>query len=250
MACASVESSKSSAAGAGHFGTTHWSVVLTAGQEDLRGQEALARLCQTYWYPLYAYVRRQGHSPHDAQDLTQEFFGRLLEKHALAKADRSKGKFRSFLLASLKNFLANEWDKARALKRGHGQMFIPLDTDSAETRYHSEPADPVTPEQIFERQWALTLLEHVLGRLGAEQAAEGTLDQFTRLKDLLMGDKSGRGYAALAQQLNTTEGALRTAVYRLRGRYRELLREEIAHTVDQPLEIDDEIRHLFAVLAR
>src|SRR5512136_965615 len=175
------------------FVTTHWSVVLTARRSDTtRAQAALARLCQTYWYPLYAYVRRRGYSPHDAQDLTQEFFARLLGQNWLAQADRERGRFRTFLLAALSHFLANEWDKARAQKRGGSIQLVPLQLDNAETRYGQEPADPLTPEQCFERRWALALLDEVLNRLRQEQVAAGTGEMFDALKPCLVGDRQAQ----------------------------------------------------------
>ena len=234
----------------GAFVTTHWSVVLAATRSDTtRAQAALARLCQAYWYPLYAYVRRRGYEAHDAQDLTQEFFTRLLEQNWLAQADRERGRFRTFLLAALSHFLANEWDKARAKKRGGAVQIVPLQLDSAETRYGQEPADPVTPEQCFERRWALALLDEVLNRLREEHMAAGTAEMFDALKPCLVGDRQAQPYAALAAQLGVTEGAVKVAVHRLRQRYRQLLRKEIANTVAMPEEVNDEMHHLFAVLA-
>ncbi len=235
--------------GTGQFATTHWSLVLSAGRgDDTRSREALARLCQTYGYPLYAFVRRHGRGPEDAQDLTQGFFAHLIENHALATVDRAKGTFRAFLLASLRNFMCKEWDRARALKRGGGKPHLPLDTTFAETRYGREPADPASPRKVFERNWALTLLEQVLERLRVEQAAVGKGAQFELLQDCLMGSPDAPRYAALAGRLGLKEEAVRVTVSRLRRRYRELLREEIAQTVSSPAEIDEEIRHLFAAL--
>ena len=242
----------SSEAGQRHaaFVTTHWSVVVTAGRSDTtRAQAALARLCQTYWYPLYTYVRRRGYSPPDAQDLTQEFFARLLAQNWLAQADRERGRFRTFLLAALSHFLANEWDKARAQKRGGSIQLVPLQLDNAETRYGQEPADPLTPEQCFERRWALALLDEVLNRLRQEQVAAGTGEMFDALKPCLVGDRQAQPYAALAAELGMTEGAVKVAVHRLRQRYRQLLREEIANTVATPEEVNAEMHHLFNVLA-
>lgn len=233
------------------FVTTHWSVVLAARRSDTtRAQAALARLCQAYWYPLYAYVRRRGYGAHDAQDLTQEFFARLLEQNWLAQADRERGRFRTFLLSALSHFLANEWDKARAQKRGGDVQIVPLQLDSAETRYGQEPADPLTPEQCLERRWALALLDEVLSGLRQEHLAAGTEQMFDALKPCLVGDRQAQPYAALAAQLGMTEGAVKVAVHRLRQRYRQLLREEIANTVASPEEVNDEMHHLFAVLAR
>ncbi|MBI5387006.1 MAG: sigma-70 family RNA polymerase sigma factor [Verrucomicrobia bacterium] len=236
--------------GADYFATTHWSLVLTAQHGNpARAHEALSVLCRTYWYPLYAFVRRQGHGPHDAQDLTQEFFARLLAKNYLADVAREKGKLRSFLLAALKHFLANEWDRARAAKRGGAQAPISLDDTDAETRYLLEPADVMSADRIFERRWALTLLDQVLRRLRTEQADAGKLVAYEQLKPCLTGPKESAPYAELATKLGMTEGAVKVAAHRLRRRYRELLREEIAQTVASPAEVDDEIRHIIAVLS-
>ena len=232
------------------FVTTHWSVVVAAGRNDTaRARDALARLCQTYWHPLYAYVRRLGHSPPDAQDLTQEFFARLLGKNYLADADESRGRFRSFLLAALKHFLANEWDKASAQKRGGGQMLIPIDFNAAETTCHFEPADETTAEKIFERRWALTLLDQVLRRLREEFVRDGKERLFEQLKPTLTEASRSVRYAEIAARLDTTEGAVKVAVHRLRQRYREVLRAEIADTVASPSEVEDELRSLFAALS-
>ena len=232
------------------FVTTHWSVVLTAaGTDTTRAHEALSCLCENYWYPLYAYVRRRGHPPEDAQDLTQEFFARLLEKHWLARADREKGKFRSFLLMTMKRFLANEWDKAQAVKRGGHIRLIPFQFDTAETRYSQEPADASTPDQVFERQWALTLLQSVLQRLRADYEQDGKGKLFGALEPCLIGSRETQPYAELAAQLGMTDGAVRMAVSRLRDRYRQCLKDEIAKTVATPAEVDEELRHLFRALA-
>jgi len=232
------------------FVTTHWSVVLTAGRTDTtRAGVALEKLCQTYWYPLYAYVRRRGHSPEDAQDSTQAFFARLLEHNWVGQADRQKGRFRSFLLSAMNHFLADEWDKARAQKRGGGLTPVPLPFDVAETRYRQEPADNVTPEHSYERRWALTLLDTVLRRLQSEYEKEGRVELFAVLHPCLVGDRSSQPYAELAPKLGVSEGAVKSAVHRLRQRYRQLLRDEIAQTVADADEVDEELRHLFAVLA-
>lgn len=232
------------------FVTTHWSVVLRAGRSDTtRARDALAKLCQTYWFPLYAYVRRRGHSPEDAQDLTQEFFARLLEKNWVADADQSKGRFRSFLLSAMNHFLADEWDKARAQKRGGGAPTLPLQFDTAETRYGYEPADNATPERSFELRWALTLLAEVLQRLQTEYEQEGKAGLFAALNPCLVGERTAQPYAELAEKLGVSEGTVKSAVYRLRQRYRQLLREEIAQTVATAGEVEDELRHLSAVLA-
>jgi RNA polymerase sigma factor (sigma-70 family) len=235
--------------GGGQFATTHWSVVLAAGHShDARARAALESLCRTYWYPLYAFVRRQGQRPHDAQDLTQEFFARLLESSALGAVDPAKGRFRSFLLASLKHFLANCRDHDRAQKRGGGQTPLSFDADTAESRFCREPADPATPDKAYEKQWALTLLALVMARLRDEHAAAGKLAQFEQFKGCLLGDKSLPPYAEIAARDGVTESAVKMAVSRLRQRYRELIYEEIARTVSRPAEVEDEIRHLLAAL--
>lgn len=233
-----------------YFATTHWSIVLAAQRSDpSRAYAALSKLCQTYWYPLYAFVRRQGHSPEDAQDLTQDFFARLLAKNYLAEVAREKGKFRSFLLAAMKHFLANEWDRARAAKRGGGQVLISLNDTEAENRYRLEPADPMSADKIFERRWAMTLLEQVLSRLRHEHVRAGKVELYEQLKACLSGARDSAPYAELAVRLKLTEGAIKVAVHRLRQRYRELLRDEIAQTVSAPAEVEEELRHLFSVLA-
>jgi len=234
---------------AGGFATTHWSVVLAAGHSSVAGaQGALETLCRTYWYPLYVYVRRQGQGPHDAQDLTQEFFARLLEKKHLRLADPDRGKFRAFLLKSLKHFLVNEWEKARTQKRGGGQCVIPLDADLAESRYAAEPAQALTLDQVYEKRWAVTLLEAVLAGLRESYAASGRLRAFETLKAFIWGEQATLTYATVAPQLGLTEGAVKVAVHRLRSRYRELLRAEIAKTVATPGEVDEELQHLIEVL--
>jgi RNA polymerase sigma factor (sigma-70 family) len=237
-------------AGAAQFATTRWSVVLSARDDRAsQAQASLATLCQTYWYPLYVYVRRQGHGAPDAQDLTQEFFARLLEQKSLEQVRREKGKFRSFLLASLKHFLANEWDRARALKRGGGQELISLDADSAETRYSLEPTHGETADKIFDRRWALTLLDATLNRLRQEFANEGKAKIFEALKFTLTAERGTTPYADLATTLGLSEGAVKVSVHRLRQRYREVLRAEIADTVGTAGEVEEELRHLFAALS-
>jgi RNA polymerase sigma-70 factor (ECF subfamily) len=230
------------------FATTHWTLVLAAKDcEAPQAREALAALCTAYWYPLYAFIRRQGHDAHAAQDLTQEFFMRLLEPGFLGTVDRAKGKFRSFLLACCKHFLANERDRARALKRGGGRWPAALDFAAAESRYALERASALSPERLFERRWASTLLDQVLVRLRDEFATAGKEKYFNRLKTYLAGDRSGGTYEEFGAEFGMSEGAVKVAVHRLRGRYRELLREEIARTVDAD-QIEAEIRDLFAVL--
>jgi RNA polymerase sigma-70 factor (ECF subfamily) len=234
----------------GQFLTTHWSLVLAAGRRtSSQSDQALAALCEAYWYPLYAYVRRLGQNPEDAQDLTQEFFARLLEKNCLAGVARDKGRFRSFLLASLKHFLANEWDKARAQKRGGGQSLIRLDDATAESRYKLEPRDEASADRLYERRWALTLLERVLARLREEHATAGKAKQFDALKAFIGGERDAEGYAAVGAALGMSEANVKITVHRLRKRYRDLLRDEIAQTVGSEAEIDEEIRHLFATLS-
>ncbi len=232
-----------------HFATTHWSLVLAARDRAEPGAaDALASLCALYWYPLYAYVRRRGHGADEAHDLTQEFFTRLLTKDFLAGVDRGKGKFRSFLLAACNHFLANERDRARAKKRGGGRPVLSLDAADAEGRYRAEPAGGLSPEQLFERRWALALLEQVMTRLRGEFEAKGKGRQFERLRGSLVGEK-GAGYRRAADELGLSEGAIKVAVHRLRQRYRELLREEIGRTVGGPEEVDEEVRALFAALS-
>ncbi|HET6250851.1 MAG TPA: sigma-70 family RNA polymerase sigma factor [Tepidisphaeraceae bacterium] len=231
------------------FLTTHWSLVLVAGaQGSSRAAEALAELCGVYWYPLYAYVRRHGSSPHDAQDLTQEFFAELLRRSDLAGVGREKGRFRSFLLASMKHFLANERKKANRLKRGGGKVILSIDPISAEDRYAREPSYDLTPEQLFERRWAMTLLEQTIERLRQEFVKAGKGRLFERLKVFLTGDENGPRYADVGAELGLTEAAVKMAVSRLRRRYREILRSQIDETVASAQDVEDEIRHLFTSL--
>lgn len=233
------------------FATTQWSVVLdAAGSDTAATQAALEKLCRTYWYPLYAYVRRRGHSAHDAQDLNQAFFARLLERHWVASADRERGRFRTFLLTAMSRFLSDEWDKLRAQKRGGGVAFVPVQLDTAETRYGCQPVDDFSPEQCYERQWALTLLDTVLQRLRAEYESNGKGELFAALNPALVGDRESQPYAKLAALLGMNENAVKVAVHRLRRRYRQLLRAEIAETLAANENVDDELHHLFSVLAR
>ncbi len=230
------------------FATTHWSMVLCAGEESSPvSEEALARLCQTYWYPLYAYVRRQGYGPHEAQDLTQEFFTRLLARNYLKSLDRQKGRFRSFLLAAMEHFLAKEWRDARRLKRGGGRPILSLEEQDVESRYLIEPAEEMTAERIFERRWAYTVLEQAIQRLREEFAAVGKGALFEALQGFLSGEKTA--YAELGPRLDMTGGAIKVAVHRMRQRYGELLRAEIAQTVSSPDEVDEEVRYLIAVIS-
>jgi RNA polymerase sigma-70 factor (ECF subfamily) len=231
------------------FATTHWSVVLAAGNEGAAHcSEALEKLCGAYWYPLYAYLRRRGYGVHDTQDLTQSFFVHLLQNNRLGTVNPAKGKFRSFLLASLKNFLTNEWDKAQTLKRGAQFTFISTDEEIGESRFRREPSHDATPDKAFEQSWALTLLESVLGQLKMEYAGAGKSPLFEALQGYLSGDKSGVPYGEMAARLSLTEAALKMSVLRLRRRFGELLRAEIAQTVARPDEIDEEIRALFAAV--
>jgi RNA polymerase sigma-70 factor (ECF subfamily) len=231
------------------FVATRWTVVLAAakGRDSPEVADAMAELCRTYWYPLYAFIRRRGYESHEAEDLTQEFFARLLERHVLVGIDREKGKFRAFLLAAAKHFLANERDRAQAQKRGGGRAMIAWDCLNAEARYRLEPAHDLTPERLFERRWALALLDRVLARLQAEFDEGGKTRLFEALKGALAGGLEST-YAAIAERLGMSEVAVKVAVHRLRRRYRHLLREEIAHTVADPTEIDEEIRHLLDCL--
>jgi DNA-directed RNA polymerase specialized sigma24 family protein len=231
------------------FATTHWSVVLAAGQEDTpQSASALEQLCRTYWYPLYAYVRRQGYDVADAQDLTQGFFVHILSRGFLKRATPAKGKFRSFVLGALRYFLADEWAKLQAQKRGGGLTPVFLDAQTAEARYRLEPVDLMDAEKLFERRWATTLLDRVLERLEEEFAKAGRKLVYDQLRGVLLGEKGSATYAEIAAASQRTEGAVKVAVCRLRERYRELFREEVAQTVAEPSEVNDEVRHLFAVL--
>jgi RNA polymerase sigma factor (sigma-70 family) len=235
----------------GQFTTTHWSVVLAAAQQGTaRSAQALEVLCRTYWHPLYAYVRRRGYEEQAAQDLTQEFFARLLEKEYLRAVDRNKGRFRSFLLAAMEHFLANEWRRANAKKRGGGVSVVSLDDQTGEADSLQVAASTLSPEEFFDQQWAITLLEEAVGNLRREFNAAGKGALFEELKFYLTGEKREISYAELAARLNTTEAALKVAVSRMRHRYGELLRTEIANTVSGPEEVEEELRALFAALSR
>lgn len=233
------------------FVTTRWTVVLSAGRKSSpQSDRALGELCQTYWYPLYAYVRRQGHTREDAEDLVQAFFARFLEKNYLEGLSAERGKFRGFLLASLKHFLANEWDKSQRQKRGGGAQHLSLDWQSADERYHLDPPDTASPpDRVFDCEWALALLERVIGRLRDESAAAGKTPLFERAKGYLMVGEAVIPYAQAAEELQMDEGAVRVAVHRLRKRYRELLRDEIAQTLSDPAQVAEELRSLQAALA-
>jgi RNA polymerase sigma factor (sigma-70 family) len=224
-------------------------VVLAAGGQDvLERTEALEKLCRAYWYPLYAYIRRRGFGPEDAQDLTQEFFARLLKKNYPAQADPAKGKFRSFLLLTLSHFLADEFDRATARKRGGGQILISLDQDVAEGRYRKELAADLSPEKLFDRRWAQSILEQALRRLHAEFGAENQPESYAVLKAFEPGEQLTMSYAEAAAKLGISESALKSKIHRMRQRHRELVREEIAQTVCTATEVDEELRHLMAVL--
>ncbi len=233
------------------FVTTHWSLVVSArDRQSPQSAAALEKLCRAYWYPLYAYVRRSGQSKENAEDLTQAFFARLLEKKFLDSAQQERGRFRTFLLVALKRFLANEWERAHAQKRGGFQTQLSLDTDLAERKIQAEiAASEIPPDRAFERRWALTLLEQTMSRLRSEFTSAGKTSEFNHLKIFLTADKKEIPYAAIAAELGMEEGALRVAVHRLRRRYRELFREEIAHTMAEGESIDDELRHLLSVLS-
>ena len=228
------------------FATTHWTVVLAAGQRHTpQSDGALEELCRTYWFPLYAYVRRRGHSKQDAEDLVQAFFTRLLEKNFLANLDSEKGKFRAFLLASLKHFLANEWDKSQAQKRGGGAINLSLDWQTADTKFQVAATNEPSPDRAFDREWALALLAKVIERLQKECATDGKAKLFEQLKMFLMAGKGESAHGEVAQTLGMEEGAVRVAVHRLRKRYRVLLRDEIAQTLTDESQVDEEMRALF-----
>lgn len=232
------------------FATTHWSVVLAAADSDsTHARDALSKLCRTYWYPIYSYVRRRGYGLHDAQDLTQAFFEQLLARQSLATADPNRGRFRSFILTAMNHFLASEWKRGTAQKRGGGSALLSLDWAAAEKRFDLEPADNAAPDNIFEKQWATTLLAEVLNRLEREFEQEGKAALFAALKATLLGPRESQPYAQIAAQLGMNESAVKVAVHRLRKRYRELVRAEIANTVGDAENVDSEMRHLFKVLS-
>ena len=231
------------------FPTTSWSLVIASSEgPDAKSRQALAALCERYWYPLYAFIRRQGYEPDQARDLTQEFFVRLLEKNYVGQADHQRGKFRTFLLAAVKHFLFNEADRAAAKKRGGGYAILSVELGTAEESYQLEPRHDVTPDKIFERNWAVTLLETTTDRLQCEFAQAGNAKQFEALKPVLTGESEGVRYSHIAERLGLSEGAVKVAVHRLRRRFRELLRLEVAETVAAPRLIDEEIHFLSKVL--
>ena len=235
--------------GTSRFATTHWSVVLAAGSPSSpQYEQALSNLCHTYWFPLYSYLRKWGCDSHQAEDCTQAFFTRLLEKNTLRRADRNRGRFRSFLLISLKNFLSDEWDRAQSQKRGGDKKNLSLDAAAAETRYTLEPADRLSPDKLFERSWALTVLKQAMDQLKKESTTAGKMPLFDHLKNHLTGKTETVSYKSLAAKLDMTEDAVKAAVYRLRRRYRELVREEIAQTVATEEQLEEEIKELFAAL--
>lgn len=249
MACDTQPNSSGRARG-GSFATTHWSIVMAAGSPESPGyREALETLCQIYWYPLYAYLRRHGHDANEAEDYTQAFFTRMLEKDFLEKVRPKPGKFRSFLLKALKHFIANERARAATQKRGGGRKVLSLEFENAERRYALEPADALSPEKIFDKAWALTVLERTTTRLEAELVARGKQELFDNLKAYIPVEGGSVPYRDVAAKLSMTEGAIKTTVHRLRRRCRELLRDEIAQTVASEDQIDEEIRGLFTALS-
>jgi RNA polymerase sigma-70 factor (ECF subfamily) len=229
------------------FVTTRWSIVLAA-QAGSERERALETLCRTYWYPLYAFVRSRGHPVADAQDLTQEFFARLIARNYLDVVSRDRGRFRTFLRVALQRFLANEWDRVRAKKRGGGCVLVPLDSELAERRLRDEREDAIAPDRTFDRRWALTLLDDAAARLEAEYVAAGRKAEFVVLKPHLTAERGGIPYAEIAAALQTSEGAARVAVHRLRRRFRESFRLAVADTVSGPEECEAEMREVLAVL--
>jgi len=231
-----------------HFPATRWSVVLQARNvDDPAAAGALAELCRAYWYPVYSFLRRQGNAPHDAEDLTQGFFAALLERGSLATVDEAKGKLRSFLLVAVKRFAASQYERDHAQRRGGNAVHVPINTGIAEERYTAEPATSLAPDVLFEKQWALTLLDTVLAKLREDYARDEREGIFDALKERLSADGDPATLASVAEQLGMNEGAVKVAVHRLRQRYRRVLREQIELTVDSPGEVDAEIQHLFKV---
>ena len=235
---------------AGDFHTTRWTVVVAAGQRHTpESDAALEELCRTYWFPLYAYVRRRGHTKEDAEDLTQAFFARFLGRNYLDRLSAERGRFRAFLLAALKHFLANEWDKSQRQKRGGDATHLSLDWQNADLQFQAAVAPEPSPDEGFDREWAVALLAKVIERLGAECAAAGRARQFEELKVFLTAEKGAVPYTPAANALGIDEGAVRVAVHRLRKRYRELLRDEIAQTLSDPSQVDEEMRALLVAVA-
>lgn len=232
------------------FHTTHWSVIIAAQAGNDSGREAMAKLCSNYWFPIYAFIRRNGLSPHEAEDLTQEFFCRILQRDWLAKVHPGGGKFRSFLLVCVKHFLSNERDRALAQRRGGGRSVIPLEREEAETRYILEPADPVTPEVFFERQWVFELLEQTIQAVRAEYEQTNKLDWFEDLQGFLPGGKERLSRAEIAQKRSLSGNAIDVAIHRLRQRFGGILRRKVAETVSSEEEVDEEIRHLMSILGK
>ena len=244
------ESSNEPSASGDIFATTHWTVVLAAGQRHTpQSDGALEELCRTYWFPLYAYVRRRGHTKEDAEDLVQAFFARFLEKNYLAGLNAERGRFRAFLLASLKHFLINEWKKARRLKRGGGEKLLALDWETADTQFQVAATDEPSPDKAFDREWALALLAKVIERLQQECAAEGKAQLFAQLKIFLTAGKGALSHADAAKNLNLDETTVRVAVHRLRKRYRVLLRKEISQTLTDESQVEEEMRALFGAFS-
>lgn len=242
------EVAQSTQAGAIAFFTTHWSVVLAARGDSMEAKAALEKLCRTYWWPLYGFVRREGYKPEEAQDLIQAFFARLLERKDLETVRQERGRLRSYLLASLKNFLSKARHRELTVKRGGGRPLVSLDDLLARERIDQEPAHNLSPDRMYERRWALTLLEQVLTRLRAEYEAAGKLQLFDRLKELLARESGQPSQAEIAAEMQMTENAVKQTFHRMRHRYRQLLHEEIAHTVAAPEDVEDELRHFIAVL--
>jgi RNA polymerase sigma factor (sigma-70 family) len=233
------------------FATTHWSVVLaTADRESPQAAAALENLCRTYWYPLYVYIRRRGHSPEDAQDLTQQFFARFLQKEYFRLANPARGRFRTFLLHALEHFLVNEWKRTHCLKRGGGGIPLPLEIEGGEERYANDLAQTLTPERAYEKRWAATLLDQVLASLKGEYAEAGNARVFKELAELLWGKDASVSYSQVGGRLSMAEGTARGAMHRLRQRFRERLRAAVAETVANPAEVDDELRYLISVVSQ
>ena len=233
----------------GSFPTTHWSAILAAGQSGgTAADTALAGLCRTYWYPLYAFARRKGRQPADAQDLTQGFFAHLIEVRLMRKADPQKGRFRSFLLGCFTIFLASETERTQAQKRGGGSLMVPIDFEQAERRLAAEPSSTASPEQLFDRHWAVAVLDAALARLETEMRDSGRTPLFEQLLPSLQGDEDLPSYAEIAQRLDTTEGTIKVTVYRLRRRYRELVHAVVSQTVNNPMDVETELAHLMAAL--